>query len=374
MNSKENMLYLCLSELKGEAPSAEKVKDMDLSEIFRFSKGHKVTALVCSALERVTTPPKEFTEAKIKAMRKDMLLDEELRKISAFLREKEIFYMPLKGAILKELYPGIGLREMSDVDIYYDSASRGEVKDYMLSRGYECISEADSQDVYKRDPVYNFEMHHLLFSKAESETFHEYYKDINNRLQREEGNPFSLKMTPEDFYIFIILHEYKHFSSYGTGVRSLLDVIVLLEYYEETLDWNYIRCELEKTGLAEFEQKQRLLTKKLICPHWEEAMDKEDRELLSYFFESGVYGKTDTGIVNKLTGKAGNNDRKVSLWMKIKYVFRRIFPPFEYYRLNYPFFYKHKILIPFCVIYRLFLSVFRRNDFVKTEIRTLKEK
>lgn len=374
MNIYNDMFYLCLCALKGEKPDSYRVSDMDMEALYKICRGHKVTALVCSALETVITPPECFSEDKVKALRKEMLLDEECRKIAAFMRKNDIFYLPLKGAILKDYYPMPGMREMSDIDIFYDVSYREKIKEFMLSKGYECAAEVDSHDAYKREPVYNFEMHQLLFSKAESEIFYKYYKDIEKRLLRDENTPCYLRMTHEDFYIFIILHEYKHFSAYGTGIRSLLDIIVLLEKFENTLDWGYIRTELEKTGLAEFEEKQRELCKKLIEPHWEENLSLEESAFLSYFFSGGVYGSRTTGIVNKLAGETGSKERKITLWMKMKYVFGRIFPPMEYYRQCYPFFYKHKVLIPFCVIYRVFMAIFRRNDFVKSEMKILKKK
>ncbi len=373
MNTQENMLYLCLCAIKGVKPSEEILTGLDFEELYRCSCGHKVTALVCHALEKIISVPEVFAVAKTKAVRKDMLLSAEYEKISAFLVEKGIAHLPLKGMILKDYYPAIGLREMSDVDIFYEKKYREDIYEYMLSIGYDCVSRSDSQDAYTREPVYNIEMHHQLFLKSESESLFEYYREAENRFTSDEKSPFTLKMSSEDFYIYIIHHEYKHFSSYGTGVRSLFDIIILLFEFEKTLDWDYIGRELEKTGLRVFEEKQRILCKKLMETDYTESLDDEEKELLRYFLTGGAYGNTGAGIVNKLTGQTGNKDRKVTFTMKIKYVFSRVFPPVEYYRTRYPFFYKHKLLIPFCVIYRVFLAIFRRNDFVKSEVEILRK-
>lgn len=373
MKTEKLVLYLCLCAINNTSPSEDIMKDADIKEIFRYGITHKVIALVCYALEKIMQVPVPFMEAKTKAIRKDMLMDAELQKISAFMEDKGIFYMPLKGTLLKELYPKAGMRQMSDVDIFYDSDFREEVKEHMLSLSYECTACTDSQDAYKRQPVYIFEFHHLLFSEVESKTLYEYYKDMESRLVKDKENSFRYDMTEEDFYIYLIAHEYKHFSQFGTGIRSLLDVLVFLRRYEETLDMDYVRRELEKLNISEFEEKQRKICKKLDSDNFYRNLSENEEELLSCFLCGGVYGDYRTGIVNRMTGKIGEKNREVSKGKKIKYIFKRIFPPIEYYRAAYPFFYKHRLLIPFCVVYRVFLALFKRNDFVKSELEALKK-
>ena len=173
MNFENDMLYLSLCALKGIKPSLERVKNTDTKKLYKSCCAHNVTALVCYALEEVVTPPELWLEAKGQAIRKNMLFDAELSKITAYMDKCGIFYLPLKGILLKEYYPKAGMRQMSDNDIYYDSTHREEIEEYMLSQSYECIAKTENHDVYKRPPVYNFEMHHLLFSKESSEVFYE---------------------------------------------------------------------------------------------------------------------------------------------------------------------------------------------------------
>ena len=102
----------------------------------------------------------------------------------------------------------------------------------------------------------------------------------------------------EDFYIYIITHEYKHFSGCGTGIRSLLDCIILLNKFEKLLDWDYIRCETDKLGLTDFEETQRKLCKKLLSSFDEADFTQNETELLQYFVSSGVYGNYKIDIAN----------------------------------------------------------------------------
>lgn len=67
-------------------------------------------------------------------------MDAERVEIIKFLEEKHIWYMPLKGVILKEFYPEYGLRQMCDNDILFDNDYTDEVRKWFFNRGYELQS------------------------------------------------------------------------------------------------------------------------------------------------------------------------------------------------------------------------------------------
>ncbi|MBQ4193481.1 MAG: nucleotidyltransferase family protein, partial [Clostridia bacterium] len=70
------------------------------------------------------------------------------------LRELErngIWYLPLKGIILKNEYPISALREMSDNDILCDGEKMEQVRSVMISLGYKNTEFGkDNHDVYKK--------------------------------------------------------------------------------------------------------------------------------------------------------------------------------------------------------------------------------
>ena len=53
-------------------------------------------------------------------MRKALLFDAERKGILDFMEQRGIWYLPLKGVVLKDYYPAVGMRQMSDNDILYD--------------------------------------------------------------------------------------------------------------------------------------------------------------------------------------------------------------------------------------------------------------
>lgn len=374
MKFENDMLYLSLCALNDIKPDIKRIEKIDLDVLFESCQSQNITALVCCALEMVIKPPHKWLEAKGKAIRKNLLFDIERQQITDFMNKNGVKYLPLKGIVLKGYYPKTGMRQMSDNDIYYDEAYREQLKDFMLSKGYELISSDDHHDMYKKQPIYNFEMHHSIFGEDTHIQLHKYYLDIDKLMKRDLTTTSGYRLSNEDFYIYIIAHEYKHYATQGTGIRSLLDCYVLLNRFKGELNWDYIKRETDKLEITDFEEKQREICKKLLDYFDKVDFTKEEVEMLKYFTDCGVYGNSDTYIVNNLIGEVGNSNRKITLGMKVKYVLRRIFPPVDFYRVYYPFFYRHKYLIPICFFYRIFKALFKRKEYINTELEVLKRK
>lgn len=140
--------------------------------------------------------------------------------------------MPLKGAIIKEYYPVFGIRQMSDNDILFDEIRANDVWEIMVSLGYSAVKYNEGhRDDYQKPPFNHFEMHRVLFTESNNDIFSNYYKCVKNRLVKDEDNNYGYHFTNEDFYIYMIAHEYKHYSWGGTGIRSLLDTYVFLQKF-----------------------------------------------------------------------------------------------------------------------------------------------
>lgn len=373
LQSGYDMIYLAMCAVNQYQPDVERVKNMNLEELFEICEHHSLTALVCTALEMAGTADKKWIEVKNKSIRKAMMFNAERDKIISFMEKTGIKYMPLKGIIIKDFYPKIGMRQMSDNDIFYDKNYRNELEKFMDSCGYTDKKVGTSNhDTYKKLPIYNFEMHTMLFDEI-VEDMNSYYSDISSRMLKDEGNNFGYHFSDEDFYIYITAHEYVHFTSNGTGVRSLVDCYVCMEHLEKSLNWKYIKTESDKLGIAEFEEKRRKLSKKLFSENGIENLTESEKELFECYLFSGTYGKFSNKVSNKLRKIQPNGDKITSL-NKLTYITKRLFPDMKFYKRFYPFFYRHKVLLPLCFFLRLYKAIFSSRKKVKRELEILKNK
>lgn len=354
-----DMIYLAGCAVNNEIPDKQKINSMNLNELFRVCQGNSLTACVAYALESAGIANNNFTQAKAKSIRKNILFDAERKKILKRFEEEKIWYMSLKGALLKEIYPKIGMRQMSDNDILYDAQFRNKVHDIMTDLGFKCQHFGKgNDDAYFKEPIFNFEMHHRLFSES-SPLLNDYYKNIKKHLIKSDN--YEYHFSNEDFYIYMIAHEYKHYSLYGTGVRSLLDTYVFLKFYNNSLDFNYINNELRKMNINEFEVKNRELAFKVFS---NKKLTSKEADMLNYYIFSGTYGTFETKVKNDI-----NKTSK-----KSTYIFRRIFPPMSEIKVSFPFFYRYKILIPVLLfIIRPIKALTVKRTQLKNEIKILKK-
>lgn len=365
-----DMLYLSACAINKIKPDPDYIAHIDLERLFRMCRYHSLTAIVCTALESAEIYDKKFMEEKAKAIRKIMLLDAEREKICRFLEQNKIWYMPLKGVILKEMYPEIGMRQMSDNDILFDRSYRKQVQEYMKKRGYTAkIEDELHHDEYVRPPIYNFEMHTDLFNEKHNPKYFRYYSDVKKILIRSMEKNYEYHFKDEDFYVYMIAHEYKHYSNKGTGLRSLLDCFVYVNKKGESLNYNYIAEKLEKLGIAEFEQKSRKLCMKVFTDPECRSFSPEEREMLEYYLFSGTYGTMKNCLSNRIKKFYAATGSK----SKFRYVWKRIFPPLEFYKSAMPFFYRHKILLPIGWSFRMVRGILFRRKRIKDEIQLVDE-
>ena len=268
-------IHLLSSAINGMQADMEKLLQINPQELFQLAEAHKMLAVTAFALNTVGVREPHFEEAKTKALRKLALFDVERKNIFDELNVAGIWYCPLKGIILKDDYPLFGMREMTDNDILCDPMRMAGVKAIMEKHGFECDSFGEwYHDTYSKPPCLEFEMHHSLFKEDEMAEFSAYYANVFDKLKNDGNNEF--RFTDEDFYIYVLAHEYKHFTHFGTGMRSLADVYVFLKMHKD-LNWEYLRAELVKLNLTDFEQHSRVLAEKVFTG--QKLIDEETEQL-----------------------------------------------------------------------------------------------
>lgn len=339
----DDLIYLLACAVNSKKPDPDRVKLMDLDKVYRLSQLHDLTCAAAFALKQVMPLPHAFDQAMKKAIRKQALFDIERVKILHALEQHNIWYLPLKGILLKNDYPKTAMREMSDNDILVDPTRMEDVRELMQALGYRCDTFGlYNHDAYSKPPTLEFEMHHALFEDNETLLFVTYYKAVKDRLIQDGC---ACRMTDEDFYLYILCHTFKHYVHGGIGLRSLLDVYVYLRAHPQ-LDRSYIDKELHTLKLTDFERKMRILSQKVFTLS---ALTDAEKEELKYFVSCGYFGDPEIARENQLTWALNNDDSKSA---KRHYLKQRVFIAGDALEKHYPFVAKHKALYPLLLLYR----------------------
>ena len=331
---------------------------LSLERLYAASKAMGITALLAYALRKRGIRDSQFRTALAIAQRRALLLDAEYKKISNALCAHGIRHLPMKGIVIKSIYPSVGLREMSDIDIWFDPSHAEDVKNIMSGLGYNAkYFGVSKHDVYLKPPMFCVEMHRIVIDTdvlPESAAYYnEQWEKLNCACKEDE---FVLTQSREDFYVYVIAHAYKHDLIAGVGVRALLDIYVMLLKWED-LNMSYILQECRKLGIADFE----LLVRRLALHLFDrDALDQEDKDRLDQFVLSGVNGNMNRYYSNALDHSDG----------KRSYILSRLRTTDEQVK-DHPFLLRHKALRPLYFPLRLAKAILKRPKLLSTELKIL---
>lgn len=361
----DDIIYLSGCVVNDTVPDKDRVAEINLENLYQVANKHFLTAIVGFALESAGIYDKRFIQAKAKSIRKVTAMEIDKELLFERLEQEKIWYMPLKGMIIKELYPSVGLRQMSDFDILFDEKYAEKVSEIMLELGFTCehIGKGN-HDVYFKQPVSNFEMHTGLFGENHKPEIFHYYIDVKKKLIKDKDNKYGYHFSVNDMYIYLTAHEYKHYNGGGTGLRSVLDTYVILKKYGNELDTDYIKSETEKLGIGEFEGQLKSLAVHLFGGI---ELTEIEQEMFEYITFSGTYGNIKNSVSNAVK-KYGNGKKG-----KFRYIMKKLFIPMKDIKMYYPFYYKHKVLLPVLFFYRIGKAITVKRRQTKKTLGILKK-
>lgn len=364
------LIHLLKCGLNGEKPD-EKPENISFEDIFRLANKHSVANLAYYAVERLDEQPLqplvgEWREVRDKAVVKGITQLYERDMVIEALTGAGINICPLKGCLLKEMYPQQDMRMMSDLDILMEHEKAGEVEQILESMGYSKELEYDlGHDIYYKKPIMNIEMHHVLVDHETSlPELREYYRNDWEKLIADKNNPHLYYMTWNDYYIYFIAHLSKHYYSGGTGIRSIMDIHVFLKNHGGELDQSYLKQELEKMKLWELKENCEKLAEVWFG---DREADEKLYELTEYIVQSGTYGTMQGDVVYSV--EMGVRESGES---RAVYVLKRLFPSKEKMQRKYRILKKYPFLLPFCWILRIAKCILntQKRTRLKIELQT----
>ncbi len=341
----EYLVSLLRAALRNEPPMPAP-DGINWQGLYALAERQLVAAAAWRAVKDLPGCPSDvrvlFSASADRALRKELLFDAARGEIFAAFDENSIDHMPLKGVLIKDMYPAKGMREFADNDILYREGDRAAVDKIMRSLGYASEGLESVHDVYKKPPVFNFELHRALFE--ERHVFAGYFDGIWERAVKEEGENRAYRMTEEDFYAYFTAHFQKHSESGGAGLRSFADMYFVRR--NAAFDRGKAEEILQKIGSSDFERTTGEIAENLFG---DVPMPVSD-EIFSRIFPASVYGTMEKDL--------GNLFRREG---RLRGALRLAFPPYAHMKTIYPVLKKAPVLLPFLWIARLFAVLFGKK-------------
>ena len=349
-----------------------------LSENFDFSKGiktakkHNVSAMlyygaVISEVSCNTNALQELFNITALSMSVSENQTFELERIFSAFEEKGIDYLPIKGTVLKKLYPKPEMRVMGDADILINPEQYDVICSTMASLGFEKGTESDHEIKWQSHSLY-LEFHNRIIS-PKSRDYFEYWKNPWEKAINVSGHRY--KFSDEDDFIYILTHLAIHYRAGGIGIKHFTDIFVYLRSKPE-LDFEYIERELKKIRLYDF-----FCNIKKLLSVWfgEEPGDAVTDYMTEYIFSSGCFGTYErNALASAVKSKQKLGSSKKARIREIKNV---IFLPYKGMCAKYPILKKMPFLLPFMWIIRIFTVLLlkrKRLEALDVRINTVTEK
>ncbi len=332
------------------------LEDPNWADILSLAASHAVTALLYPPLKRFLPPTDpilmSLKKQSFSAATRSGLQNAELSKIFDACEREQISILPLKGCVLKDLYPYPELRFMSDADLLIDRKNEKSMRALLESQGF-CFHKVDAgdTDVYISPIGLNYEIHKSLEDEGYNSQTRAFSKSLLSASGSKAPYRYIRSLPAETHYIYVLIHFIKHFIYGGIGVRQFTDLYIFRK--EQNLDEDKLREGLEDLGLSQFHQKLQNL-----CHYWFEdgTADPITEELSDYILSSGVFG----------TEENRSTDRILSNRQRGNYFIARLFPTYGTMCGYFPILRKIPILLPFMWLWRMIrATLFRRKKLLR---------
>lgn len=183
--------------------------------------------------------------------------------VTASLEKEGVPYLPIKGQVLRDLYPDPDLRQMGDIDILVHPRDRSIVRRVMEGVGFAPKEHApsDGEGVVEDAPVDTYaapglvvEVHTRLFTilydrRPACRPF------LGEGLWEHAAPPTGgsrWALRPEAEFVTMVLHIASHLYHKGIGVRFFLDVALFARAHAASIDAARLRGLLRSLDLERF--------------------------------------------------------------------------------------------------------------------------
>lgn len=339
---------VCLDENQGTAFICDSLSEDELNILYKLSDTHDVAHLVGDALDKKgllsdSEISQKFKKKVLLAKYRFVMLEAEFEDIVATLEKAKIYYMPLKGSIIRKFYPQEWMRTSCDIDVLIHEEDLEAVLDIYKEKNGYAIQKKNAHDVcvVSKSGIH-VEFHYKLIEDDFVEKIDLPLLSVWDTSIKSE-NSYACSMSNELFYYYHISHIAKHFVMGGCGIRPFLDIIFINK--KLLYDRNLAEKILNDGGVFQFCENCELLSKV-----WFEN-EKHNSLTLSmqnYILKGGVYGTISNKVVSGQVSKGG----------KVKYLFSRIWMPYKNLIYLFPSLENRKILLPFYQIARWFKIIF----------------
>ena len=325
----------------------QQLDEQTLNQIYKIAKKHDMAHLLSTALKKnsITVEAQleeKFNKAQLDAVNRYLRIDMDKERIFHILNTAQINHIPLKGTIIREMYPEQWMRTSCDIDILIKPQDISAVQNEFFGKlGFKPFAQTSNRDISFATPSgVHIELHHTLLE--DENKVGQVLEKVWEYSNPSKGNAAQYEMAPEFFIMYIVSHAARHVTVGGCGIRPIYDLYFILN--KMSYNKNILDELLETVGLKTFFGVACELMNGWIK---NEPMGDTALSLQEYILSGGTYGSYENYISACVSGEGG----------KRKYLRKRFFMPIEDIKNRYPNVVKHPYLLNWYRLCRLCRAV-----------------
>ncbi len=365
-NNQIGLISLVKSSITGKA--VELPDGFSINDVLTIIRKHHISSMVYyGALNcGISSESKVMQSLFIDACFSMSISENQMLELNALYKafeENGIDYMPVKGAVLKELYPHTDMRFMGDADVLIKTDQYDKIKPILQNFGFEQRLESDHELTWVK-PSLCLELHKRLIPSYNYD-YYSVFGDGWHLAKRCEDSQHRYEMTAEDNFIFLFTHFAKHYRDGGIGIKHLTDLWLFIKEY--SLDTEVLKKRFEKLQLSQF--FSNILD--VLNTWFSDKPSNEMTEFISDFIlKSGAYGTYEAHVLSKglIKAKLVGSAKGV----KRNSLVNAIFLPYSYMRERYSLLKKAPFLLPVMWVVRWFTALLFRHKNIKIQQSNIK--
>lgn len=350
--AEEALISLIAGYLQGKTLDGEVYRELGVPTLFALSRRWSLEIITLDALQAQQIFPQEelkaWCECRQKLQVQSLVQQSEAQALVKLFVDQGLHVLPLKGYYMKGMYPKPEQRQMCDLDMLLKEPEMDQARTLMEGRGYvtEHFQEGH-HDNYRKRPFLYVELHRRLLDEDSP-----YAPGLGDVFQRAELGPDgAYRLNWNDFYLFMLVHFVKHVEWAGSGPRSVLDVYLFRQAYEDQLDRAYLGRKLKEMGLEAFCGDVEQIAQYWFAPDGGEvALSPSAQTLANEILGSAVYGtrrQVEENLLREHRGDHGSVEQA-----GLRYLWNCVFLPRKNMEVMYPVLRRHPALLPACWLVR----------------------
>lgn len=321
-----------------------------LPELYTLARSHDMAHLVAAEFDRLgflgdDAVSVALQKSQMTAVYRYEQLRYTLETLCAALEECQIPFLPLKGAVIRSLYPEPWMRTSCDIDVLvHESDLDAAVACVKATHGCKAETRSTHDVSLFTDSGVHIELHYNLVEDGRALRAADCLNRIWEYTETIPQHGFQKRMTDAAFCFYHIAHMVKHFEEGGCGIRPFVD-LWLLERGMDALEKERCRELLRQAGLLTFAEHAEEVARM-----WLEGIPAGTvgQQLGDLILRSGIYGTSENRETLEYARRGG----------KWNWFWTRFFLPYDALKTQYPVLLRHKWMMPICQVRRWFRLLF----------------